>query len=150
MREQTLGQFIRANRLAMGMTQEELAERIGEGVRQSEVSRLEQDRIEFPRRDRLKAIAAALDVTLGDLLMSTGWLEIEHATLIAQVKDEEVPDPDVLQDAMAVLSVAKEMVAQTADLLVRAEGHVSSVIAAQTARDTARETSNDDVASDER
>ncbi len=142
MREQTLGQFIRVNRLAMGVTQEQLAERVGDGVRQSDISRLEQERVEFPRRERLEALAGALDVTLGDLLISTGWLEIEHAALIEQIEDDDEPDPDVLQDAMAVLSAAKEMVAETADLLVRAEGHVSSVMAAQEARDKARQKFN--------
>ncbi len=71
MREQTLGQFIRANRLAMGMTQEELASRVGDNVRQSDISRLENDGVDFPRRERLDAIAVALGVKLGDLLIST-------------------------------------------------------------------------------
>ena len=138
MRAQTLGQFKRANRLALGLTQEQLAERIGDNMRQSHISQLEKDIVKFPRRERLEAIAEALDVTLGDLLISTGWLEIEHAAIIEQIKDDEEPDPNVLEDAMAVLSAAKEMVAETADLLVRAEGHVSSVMAAQDARDKAR------------
>ena len=138
MRNQTLGQFIRANRLAMGLTQEQLAERVGDNMRQSNISQLERDFVKFPRRERLEAIAEALDVTLGDLLISTGWLEIEHAALIEQIEDDDEPDPDVLEDAMAVLSAAKEMVAETADLLVKAEGHVSSVMAAQNARDKAR------------
>ncbi len=140
-REQTLGQFIRTHRLAMGLTQEQLAERVGDSVRQSDISRLEQDGIEFPRRERLDAIATALGVTLGDLLISTGWLEIEHAQLLEQIKDDEEPDPDILDDAMAVLSAAKEMVAETANLLVRAEGHVVSLMAAQKKRDKVREAS---------
>jgi transcriptional regulator with XRE-family HTH domain len=143
MREQTLGQFIRANRLALGLTQEELAIRVGDNVRQSDISRLEKDGIEFPRRERLDAIAVALGVTLGDLLISTGWLEIEHAAMLEQIKDDEEPDPDVLEDAMAVLSAAKEMVAETADLLVRAEGHVVSLMAAKAKRDRMREKSED-------
>jgi transcriptional regulator with XRE-family HTH domain len=142
MRDQTLGQFIRANRLAKGLTQEQLAERIGDNIRQSHISQLEKDIVKFPRRERLEAIAEALDVTLGDLLISTGWLEIEHAALIEQIKDDEEPDPNVLEDAMAVLSAAKEMVAETADLLVKAEGHVSSVMAAQQARDKAKSEAN--------
>ncbi len=139
MRDQTLGQFIRAHRVAMGLTQEQLAERLGDSVRQSEISRLEKDGVEFPRRERLDAIAAALDVTLGDLLISTGWLEVEHAQMIEQIEDEGEPDPDILNDAMAVLSAAKEMVAETAQLLVRAEDHVVSLMAAQAKRDKTQE-----------
>lgn len=131
--EQSLGQFIRRSRRALGLTQEELANRIGHGVRQAEVSRLEHDRIEFPRRERLEAIAAALGVSLGDLLIATGWLDDEHAAVIAATKEGELPDPHVLDDAMAVLAAAKEKVAEMADLLVRAEGHVSAVMTAQRA-----------------
>lgn len=148
MREQTLGQFIRANRLAMGMTQEELANRVGDNVRQSDISRLENDGVDFPRRERLDAIAVALGVKLGDLLISTGWLEIEHAAMIEQIKDDEQPDPDVLDDAMAVLSAAKEMVAETAHLLVKAEGHVVSLMAAQAKQNKAREKSEDTASDD--
>lgn len=138
MRDQTLGQFIRARRLAMGLTQEQLAEKVGDSVRQSDISRMEKDGVEFPRRERLDAIAAALDVTLGDLLISTGWLEVEHAQMIEQIKDDEEPDPDILDDAMAVLSAAKEMVAETANLLVKAEGHVVSLMAVQKRQDRLR------------
>lgn len=143
MRDQTLGQFIRANRLASGWTQEQLAEKVGDNVRQSDISRLEKDGVEFPRRERLDAIAGALGVTLGDLLISTGWLEVEHAQMIEQIKDDQEPDPDVLEDAMAVLSAAKEMVAETADLLVRAEGHVVSLMAVQAKRDKERRNSEE-------
>jgi len=148
MREQALGQFIRANRLAMGMTQEELAHRVGDNVRQSDISRLENDGVDFPRRERLDAIAVALGVKLGDLLISTGWLEIEHAAAIEQIKDDEQSDPDVLDDAMAVLSAAKEMVAETAHLLVKAEGHVVSLMAAQAKQNKAREKSEDTASDD--
>lgn len=148
-RKQTLGQFMRANRLALGMTQEELAERVADGTRQSDISRIEKDLVEFPRRERMEAIAGALGVTLGDLLIATGWLEIEHAAMIEQIKDDEEPDPNVLDDAMAVLSAAKEMVSETAKLLDRAEGHVSSVMAAQKQRDKAREASERDAEDDE-
>ncbi|MBA3275143.1 MAG: helix-turn-helix transcriptional regulator [Chloroflexia bacterium] len=148
MRDQTLGQFIRANRLAMGLTQEALATKVGDNVRQSDISRIEKDGVDFPRRERLDAIAVALGVTLGDLLISTGWLEIEHAQMIEQIKDNQEPDPDVLDDAMAVLSVAKEMVAETADLLVRAEGHVVSLMAAQAKRDKDRKKSEESASDD--
>ena len=74
---QTLGEFVRECRETLGLTQEELAERIDEGVRQSEVSRLENDRISLPRRARLEQLAVALEVTLGDLMVHTRWMSDE-------------------------------------------------------------------------
>jgi transcriptional regulator with XRE-family HTH domain len=70
---QTLGQVIRRRRIELALTQEELAERIGEGVRQSEVSRLERDRIVLPRRERLERIAKAIQMPVGELLAQSGW-----------------------------------------------------------------------------
>ncbi len=46
---------------------------IGDGVRQAEVSRLECGRVGLPRRQRLTRIAAALDLSVGELLVSAGW-----------------------------------------------------------------------------
>lgn len=72
----TLGVVIRQRRRELGWTQEELAERIsadGEYVRQSEISRIENGKIELPRYERLVRIAAALDLPLGELLSRSGW-----------------------------------------------------------------------------
>jgi transcriptional regulator with XRE-family HTH domain len=57
----------------LGLTQEELAERIGCGVRQADISRLERGRVVLPRRDRLERIASALELTPGELLVRSGW-----------------------------------------------------------------------------
>lgn len=69
----SLGALIRARRAALGLTQEALAERIDPNLRQSDISRLESDHIGLPRRQRLEAIAAALDLPLGELLSVSGW-----------------------------------------------------------------------------
>jgi transcriptional regulator with XRE-family HTH domain len=69
----TLGALIRQRRQDLGLTQEQLAERIGGGLIQAEISRLEGDRVRLPRRHRLDQLAAALDVPVGDLLARTGW-----------------------------------------------------------------------------
>lgn len=73
----TLGDAIRLRRLQLGISQEELAERIGDDVRQSDVSRLERGKILFPRLERLNQIAASLDLTLGELLAEAGWFSGE-------------------------------------------------------------------------
>ncbi len=69
----TLGAFIRRRRLELGLTQEGLADLIGDNTRQADVSRLENDRVTLPRRSRLDAIARALQVSPGELLARSGW-----------------------------------------------------------------------------
>jgi transcriptional regulator with XRE-family HTH domain len=85
----TLGQLIRQRRMELGLTQEELAERLGEGVRQAEISRLERNGVALPRRARLEQIARALDVPLGVLLARSGWVGAQEAFAPA----EEPPEP---------------------------------------------------------
>lgn len=75
----TLGEAVRFRRCQLGLTQEQLAERIGDGVRQAEISRLETGRVALPRRERLARIAAALDLSLGELLVRSGWDGAEAA-----------------------------------------------------------------------
>ena len=133
----TVGQYIQKRRTQLGITQEELAERVGEGVRQSEISRLEHDRVTLPHRDRLDMLAAALEVSLGDLLITTGWMTEDHrATVEAGAESNGSPpvagiDPgsmDRLAEAVEMLSEVKEMVSQTGDLLAEAEETVTAVL----------------------
>jgi transcriptional regulator with XRE-family HTH domain len=73
----SLGAVIRQRRLELGWTQEELAERIstdGEYVRQSEISRIENGRVELPRHERLLRLAEVLDLPAGELLARSGWV----------------------------------------------------------------------------
>jgi transcriptional regulator with XRE-family HTH domain len=72
----TLGVVIRRRRQELGWTQEELAERIStndEYVRQSEISRIENGKIDLPRRERLIRLAEVLSLSLGELLARSGW-----------------------------------------------------------------------------
>ncbi len=134
MEQKTLGTFIRERRQDLGLTQEQLAERVGPSVRQSEISRLEHDGIALPRRSRLEEIAAALDVSIGDLLVTTGWMDEENrasllpdpAPLEDAVDDFLDHDPDMisaqsLATAMEKVTAAKELVAQTSAALEMAE-----------------------------
>jgi transcriptional regulator with XRE-family HTH domain len=79
----SLGRLIRQRRIELGLTQEELAERVGDGVRQAEISRLERDRVTLPRRGRLEQIAQALDVPMGELLARSGWVGAQEQEAFA-------------------------------------------------------------------
>jgi transcriptional regulator with XRE-family HTH domain len=74
----SLGAVIRQRRLELGWTQEELAQRIStddEYVRQSEISRIENGKVELPRRERLLRLAEVLELPAGELLARSGWAE---------------------------------------------------------------------------
>jgi transcriptional regulator with XRE-family HTH domain len=74
----TFGQVLRQRRMELGLTQEALAERVGDNVRQADISRLERDYISIPRRSRLEALAQALEVSPGYLLMRSGWFNTDE------------------------------------------------------------------------
>jgi len=72
-----LGQLIRARRIALGMSQEALAVRVsdlGSEINQSDISRIELGKVDLPRRRRLEHLAAALELSLGELLEASGWV----------------------------------------------------------------------------
>jgi transcriptional regulator with XRE-family HTH domain len=75
----TLGTVIKARRRELGWSQEELAARVAAhgdaAFRQTDVSRLERGKVSLPRRQRLGHIAAALGLSLGELLMRLGWID---------------------------------------------------------------------------
>jgi transcriptional regulator with XRE-family HTH domain len=85
----SLGEAIRLRRLELGMSQEELAERIGPDVRQSDVSRLERGKILFPRLERLNQIAAALGMSVGALLIEAGWFSDDENIPISAATPSE-------------------------------------------------------------
>jgi transcriptional regulator with XRE-family HTH domain len=70
----TLGTFIRNRREQLGLSQQELADRAGHGTKQEHVSRLERGRVTLPRWHRLLALADALEVTPGELLLQAGLI----------------------------------------------------------------------------
>lgn len=92
---ESLGRVIRDRRRQMGITQEQFAALLGDGVRQSDVSRLERGGVSQPRLERLQSIARILDVPLGKLLMLTSWANPELAAPdSAQASSQpESPEP---------------------------------------------------------
>ncbi len=99
-RNESLGQVIRRRRAELGLTQEELAERVGPTVRQAEISRLENDRVTLPRRARLQTIADALELPLGMLLERSGWSGAEQIFNGDGEEHDHVPAP-IERDALS-------------------------------------------------
>ncbi len=110
----TLGQVIRQQRHGLGLTQEELAERIGEGVRQAEISRLENDHITLPRRARLEQIADALELPVGVMLAHSGWTGAES---ISQSEDRANGDNALLRAENSELETQNEEMRATIEEL---------------------------------
>jgi transcriptional regulator with XRE-family HTH domain len=119
----SLGDAIRLRRLELGMSQEELAERIGPDVRQSDVSRLERGKILFPRLERLNQIASALGMSIGALLIEAGWFTDEETSAVSSVTrwddHDDIPiviadDEPISLDAIASLLDDSGYVAATA------------------------------------
>ena len=132
----TLGETIRARRDELGLTQEQLAERLGYGVRQSEISRLEHNRIHLPRRERLEQIAEALGLPLGELLAASGWSGAETAFPAEETSGTRAETASVALEH--VLDEAKEVVAHLEELVETADAVVSDVPAPVTDREDRR------------
>ena len=105
----TLGEAIRTRRIELGLTQEQLAEKLGDGVRQAEISRLEHDAVTLPRRERMERLASALDLPLGLLLASSGWTGAEQVFPPGAASESTPADGAV--ELEHVLDEAKEVVA---------------------------------------
>jgi transcriptional regulator with XRE-family HTH domain len=98
--------MIQGRRLALGWTQEDLAERMAASgdatIRQSDISRLERGKIGLPRHTRLHALAAALALPLGELLARSGGdgavtafapTVLPTAAVLTAVPEPEMRDP---------------------------------------------------------
>ena len=97
----SFGTYIRERRRELNLTQEQLSERIGTTVRQADVSRLERDLIGLPRRDRLTAIANALEVSPGELLVRSGWAQDPKS--VEPVANDDTPG---LPEAISIHELA--------------------------------------------
>ena len=111
----TLGRLIRRRRIELGLTQEQLAERVGGSMRQAEVSRLENDRVLLPRRERLERIAEVLEVPLGELLVRSGWTGADSA--LSETASPP-PRPVTVFTAMELLDEIRGLVEETQLLLL--------------------------------
>lgn len=72
-----LGKVVRKRRLALGLSQIQLAERMGRGIQQSDISRIERGHLPWPRPDLLQALASALELSTLELLVLSRWMSEE-------------------------------------------------------------------------
>jgi transcriptional regulator with XRE-family HTH domain len=119
-RNAVLASRIRELRQSCDFTQQDLSH--ASGLSRSYISRLEMGDIALPSRERLRALATALNTSLDDLLQAAGFLD-------APAEENELPDLEVylrrkygIQDhsvlhALETLirSVSKEVAASSGD-----------------------------------
>lgn len=74
---ESLGDVIRRLRRDRGLTQEDLADRAG--ISQRTLSDIERGNIGLPRVENLRALAAALGVDTGDLLLASNYVQNQQA-----------------------------------------------------------------------
>jgi transcriptional regulator with XRE-family HTH domain len=158
----SLGAMVRRRRLELGLTQEDLAERIGDGTRQAEISRLEHDRIGLPRRTRLERIAGALDLSLGDLLAGSGWAGADTAAWIprqeargadskiisrTRLKERVQLNPNYSDELTIAIENAHEIAAHTRALLERSD-HTFDLVRRAVSREASNDTSREKLPND--
>lgn len=127
----TLGHYIKSRREELGLTQEELANRVGIGVRQADISRLENNHVKSPRLSRLERLADALDAPVGVLLSKSGWIgaEEEITSTLSEERRSHITllpsAPDQLPEAIEKLNQVKELVEEVQVMIDEAGGPVS-------------------------
>lgn len=102
-----VGQNIRRRRKLWGLSQEELAQRVG--INQQSLSRMEKGKL-APRFERLRALAEALHCTVPDLFRENAESPEENASLLADIL--RAMPPAVQRDMLrALASLAREAAA---------------------------------------
>lgn len=72
--------MVRDRRRDLHLTQEGLAERMGGNVHQGDISQIERGVVAYPRRERLAALAAALELPYETVFAASGWGNAYRAT----------------------------------------------------------------------
>lgn len=117
MRKQTLGMMISSLRKEKGMTQLELAEKMG--VTDKAVSKWERD-LSFPDINSIPKLAEIFDVSVDDLMQ----VKAEHKENLSKSKINEIVDTALkgigiaMGIAVTVLSVLDELEANTAFIML--------------------------------
>lgn len=120
---EALGSFVRQRRHDLGLTQTQLAERLG--WVQERISAMEHGRYGMPSLPALTRLAGALESSLGDVLRSVGYDDVASST--EQQVSEEPADASVLlytlQELLRIDAIElKDALGRATDLLIRATG----------------------------
>jgi transcriptional regulator with XRE-family HTH domain len=105
--QRSLGTAILQRRLDLGLTQAALAERVAScgdwGFRQSDISRLERGIVTLPSFTRMRSLAAALEMPVGELLARSGWAGAEEAFLATDLPPagQDQAQPETLRTGQA-------------------------------------------------
>ncbi|HEU0113093.1 MAG TPA: helix-turn-helix transcriptional regulator [Thermomicrobiales bacterium] len=91
--ERPLSELARSRRLELHLTQTEVAERMGGAVYQADVSQIERGVVRSPRRERLVALAAALELPYETVFAASGWGQAYR-----EVNEPERDDDPALAD----------------------------------------------------
>lgn len=104
---ETLGEYVRAKREAVGMSQRQLAAEAG--VSFSNISRLESGFHATPSPELLKSIADVLDVDLAELLAFRG-IEVSGARSLNDYlrRDYQLPEEGVEEARAAIEEIASK------------------------------------------
>lgn len=92
----TLGEFVRASRESAGLSQEEFASLVGDGMSASDVSQLERGKVGLPKPPRMIALAKALKVWVVDLYVAAGFPEFREGLPLETEFLEPGPDGEIV------------------------------------------------------
>jgi transcriptional regulator with XRE-family HTH domain len=111
-----LGSYIRERRQHLGLTQEQLAAQIGGDCRQSDISRIECGHIRVPESSMMDSLAAALDVSLGNLPIAPKWGEQPPIAAVPPSGDssDAFPRKDILAEIDTELDAIQDLERQAA------------------------------------
>ena len=96
----TTGQYIKSARQKAGMTQAQLAEKLG--IPYQSIGQWERD-IRNPKLDTLKRIAHALNITIQELMDLPRWMDEDHIIELPDVPDQGRKLSDEIQGWLDLL-----------------------------------------------
>ena len=104
----TLGKYVYDRRRALKLSQEQLADQIGGNFGQSDVSRIERGFVQQPRMTTMVRMATALEVSVGDLLIASGWFD--SAPVAVAPAPDTAPEGSFMQGMLTEINAELEAI----------------------------------------